>query len=64
MPQCFFFIEGDAEDGTVRALCLDHGREQEGSWFYEGGFGPWEVKCHVCQKVIQAKPSGSPEVSS
>jgi hypothetical protein len=57
MSQCFFFVEADlqdTDDGTIRALCMDCGQKKRlpSSWFYDGQFGPWTVKCHVCNQDI------------
>lgn len=58
MPQCFFFVDpdpADAEDGTVRALCVDcrTAKYRGRGWFHDGQIGPWTVKCHECGCCIQ-----------
>lgn len=69
MSQCFFFVEHLPDDpnpfnGTIRALCVEHGREQKGAWFYDGQIGPWTVKCYHCGEIIHQHDEDKDEVSN
>lgn len=56
MKCCYFYIDytnaKEAKDGKVFALCLEHGKEQKNAWYWDKGYGPFEIKCQKCNKII------------
>ena len=56
---CYFFVEVDTE--IVRCVCIkchDDKMSLDDGWFYEGseiGYGPFDYKCHFCEKMISRK---------
>jgi len=58
---CFFFIYSEEgmseEDEEIRTMCIECRTKSYPNvgWFWRGsidGYGPWEYKCHHCDKII------------
>lgn len=52
---CCFFVDGEEENGIIRSMCLDCYKVKKTGWHYRGVCGPWEIKCHFCNKIIKEK---------
>lgn len=50
-----FFIMGEKPD-TIEAWCSECRNKEKSKqgWFWSGkkGYGPWDVRCHFCNKYI------------
>jgi hypothetical protein len=52
---CYFYVS----DGIIKALCIECHKNKKEGWFWPGGFGDEEIKCSVCNKIINAKKDTS-----
>jgi hypothetical protein len=53
---CYFF-KAESEENTMDAWCTDcrNKKRPHSGWFWHGsvkGYGPWDIKCHECNKFI------------
>ena len=71
MPlDCYFFMDLDEhvpeEERCLSTLCVSC-REQhypDTGWFYNGekeGYGPWEIRCQMCDAIINEEPEDDDE---
>ena len=54
---CFFYVEykdADPSKGKIRSLCMECGKGHKNTWYWDKGFGQFEIKCHKCEKIIHS----------
>ena len=67
---CYFFVDQSVpeEEQTMSVLCIECHDEKSPTigWFYKGsteGYGPFEYKCELCDKVIYKGDSEEDDVA-
>ncbi len=59
---CYFFVDETMTEETrcMAAMCVECQKEKKSGWFWPGelkGYGPYDILCKFCQKVIHKKPT-------
>lgn len=66
-PSCYFYVDysntKNPKEGRIWALCLEHGKSRKDSMYWDRGYGPFEIRCHTCGKLIWSPNENSNSTS-
>ena len=63
LEDCFFIPNEETDSiATCCLKCYQEKFKNQGGMFWNGssrGYGPWEIKCNSCEKIIQKGPDAN-----
>jgi hypothetical protein len=59
----YWYVEGEGDDASMRALCTICAKKSKKGWFWEGrlGYGDYDLFCSSCGNAIHIRGSDGVE---
>jgi hypothetical protein len=62
----YWYVEGEEEEGVMKALCAICAKKQKKGWFWQGamGYGDYDLFCNSCNNAIHIRKKNEPKTDN